>query len=121
MPLYQVLCIAAHYPDYQYIKQLVQQTATHVMHRGGVVRAIVSQGTRTLPQRMQKKGQRNVFHKRGDYWTMHFDTSPRTLQSLNDLMKQDARVLRWTILKLGTNVEDVATKGQQNIGIPDVV
>jgi small subunit ribosomal protein S6 len=54
---------------------------------------------------------------------MRFDTSPRTLQSLNHLMQQDARVLRWTILKLATNVEDVATKGQQDIiqtGIPEV-
>ena len=53
---------------------------------------------------------------------MRFDTSPRTLQSLNHLMQQDARVLRWTILKLATNVEDVATKGRQDIiqaGIPD--
>ena len=37
------------------------------MQRGGVVRTINSMGTLTLPQRMQKKGQRNVFHKRGEY------------------------------------------------------
>ncbi len=43
---------------------------------------------------------------------MQFDTSPRTLPSLNYLMKQDPRVVRWTILKLGTKVEDVTVKGQ---------
>jgi len=119
MPLYQMLCIAAHYPDYRHIKQLVQQTATHVMHAGGVVRGLDSMGTLTLPQRMKKKGQRNIYHKCGNYWTMQFDTSPRTLPSLNYLMKQDPRVVRWTILKLGTKVEDVAAKGEKKIKIND--
>lgn len=41
------------------------------------------------------------------YWTMHFDTSPRTLRSLNSIMRSDPRVIRWTMLKLGEKVEDV--------------
>ena len=44
---------------------------------------------------------------------MHFDTSPRTLQSLNKLMRQDPRVIRWTILNLGSKVQDVAAEGQK--------
>ncbi|KAK2463210.1 hypothetical protein APHAL10511_004865 [Amanita phalloides] len=106
MPLYRLLCIAAHYPEYQHIKQLVQQSATHVMQAGGVVRALDYLGTSTLPQRMNK-------HTRGDYWTMHFDTSPRILQSLNRLMRQDPRVIRWSILKLGSKVDEIATEGQK--------
>lgn len=51
----------------QHIKQLVQQTATHIMHSGGVVRGLNSMGTLTLPERMKKKGQRNVYHKTGKY------------------------------------------------------
>ena len=38
---------------------------------------------------------------------MHFDTSPRTLRSLNSIMRSDPRVIRWTMLKLGEKVEDV--------------
>lgn len=41
------------------------------------------------------------------YWTMHFDTSPRTLRSLNSIMRSDPRVIRWTMLKLGEKVEEV--------------
>jgi small subunit ribosomal protein S6 len=43
------------------------------------------------------------------YWTLHFDTSPRTVHSLNGLMRRDPRVIRWTILKLGEKPEDIAT------------
>lgn len=38
---------------------------------------------------------------------MHFDTSPRTLKSLNAIMRSDPRVIRWTMLKLGERIEDV--------------
>ena len=38
---------------------------------------------------------------------MHFDTSPRTLHSLNSIMRIDPRVIRWTMLKLGEKIEDV--------------
>lgn len=47
------------------------------------------------------------------YWTMHFDTAPRTLLSLNRLMRQDPRVVRWTVLKLGSRPEDIAREGQR--------
>ena len=40
---------------------------------------------------------------------MNFDASPRTLQGLNILMKQDPRVIRWTNIKLGERIEDVVT------------
>lgn len=47
------------------------------------------------------------------YWTMHFDTAPRTLRSLNSIMRRDPRVIRWTVLKLGSKVEDIAKEGQK--------
>ncbi|KAF8637957.1 hypothetical protein AX16_010590 [Volvariella volvacea WC 439] len=108
MPLYQMLCITAHYKEFKHIKELVRQSATHVMNAGGVVRSINSWGTLTLPQRMRRHGH---YHYVGDYWTLHFDTAPRTLQSLNSIMRRDPRVIRWTVLKLGDKVEDVAKEG----------
>src|SRR4051794_17569074 len=47
------------------------------------------------------------------YWTMHFDTSPHTLRSLNGIMRRDPRVLRWTVLKLADKVEDISKQGQK--------
>jgi len=110
MPFYQMVCIAAHYNEYKHIKGLVQQTARHVMNNGGVVRKISSWGTLALPQRMFRHKQ---YHNIGDYWTMDFDVSPLTLRSLNYLMRNDPRVIRWTMLKQGEKVEDIVeTRGK---------
>ncbi|KAJ3844679.1 ribosomal protein S6 [Lentinula raphanica] len=112
MPLYQMLCISTHFGEYKHIKQLVTQTCTHIMNNGGVVRKIDSWGTYALPQRMKRHAGYNSY---GDYWTLHFDTSPRTLQSLNKIMRQDPLVLRWTVLKLGSKAEDLASQGRKAI------
>jgi len=108
--LYEMLCISAHVSKYQHIRELVRQSATHVMNSGGVVRKIDSWGTKTLPQKMKRNG---PLQSVGDYWTLHFDASPRTLRSLNGIMRRDPRVLRWTVLKLADNLEDIAKHGQK--------
>lgn len=47
----------AHNSAFQvHIRELIRQSATHVMNQGGVVRKIESWGTRTLPQRMKRQG-----------------------------------------------------------------
>ncbi|KAF9070644.1 ribosomal protein S6 [Rhodocollybia butyracea] len=112
MPLYQMLCISTHFKEYKQIKQLVTQTCTHIMNNGGVVRKIDSKGLHALPQRMKRQAGIQSY---GDYWMLHFDTSPRTIQSLNKIMRQDPMVLRWTILKLGAKVEDLALEGRKTI------
>ncbi|KAG6886156.1 hypothetical protein C0993_000674 [Termitomyces sp. T159_Od127] len=110
MPFYQMLCIATHVNEYRHIKELVRQTATHVLKEGGVVREIKYLGALSLPQRMRRH---KAVHSVGDYWTLHFDTAPRTLRSLNAIMRRDPRVIRWTVLKLAEKVEDVAEEGQK--------
>jgi small subunit ribosomal protein S6 len=85
MPLYQMICIAAHFPEYvslhvcigkifhelklwqqQHIRSLVQQSATQILQAGGVVRKIESWGTLQLPQRMKKK-RTNAYEYIGEY------------------------------------------------------
>ncbi|KAJ7045611.1 ribosomal protein S6, partial [Mycena alexandri] len=112
MPIYEMVCISAHFPEYKHIQGLVRQSALHILDSGGVVRKINSLGTRSLPQRMRRHGN---YHEIGDYWTMHFDTAPRTLRTLNGLMRQDPRVIRWTVLKLGSRPEDIAREGRRTI------
>ncbi|KAG7098675.1 hypothetical protein E1B28_000589 [Marasmius oreades] len=79
------------------------------MKSGGVVRKIDSWGTLVLPQRMKRH---KTPHRIGDYWTLHFDTSPRTIQSLNKILRQDPLVIRWTVLRCGSKVEDIARQGR---------
>jgi small subunit ribosomal protein S6 len=82
MPFYQVLCIAAHNPEYvrgkpfepfsrlslrapqRQIKSLVRLAATHLLNKGAVVRGIQYWGTETLPQRMRSHG---TNHEHGEY------------------------------------------------------
>lgn len=49
--------------DQKHIKDLVHQTAMHVMNNGGVVRRIYSLGTLSLPQRMHRHKQ---YHQIGE-------------------------------------------------------
>ncbi|PPQ79961.1 hypothetical protein CVT25_003033 [Psilocybe cyanescens] len=108
MPLYEMLCITTHVTTYKHIRELVGQAAMHIMNNGGVVRNINSWGTKSLPQKMKRHGPSQAL---GDYWTLHFDTSPRTLRSLNGIMRSDPRVLRWTVLKLADRIEELSDKG----------
>jgi len=125
MPLYELLCISRHVKDYKNIKDLVTDCAKHVMNAGGVVRSIESWGTRQLPQRLHRHQQ---WHIMGDYWTMHFDTNPRVLHTMNKRLKVDPMVLRWTMTKLGEKPEETLKAGEKTIDyikvqtlIPDVV
>lgn len=49
-----------------HIRGLVQQSATHIMRAGGVVRKIESWGTMQLPQRMKKK-RTSAYEQIGEY------------------------------------------------------
>lgn len=112
MPFYRMMCIAAHYPEYKHIKDLVSQSAMHVLDNGGVVRGFRYWGTRTLPQRMRRQKQ---YFNYGDYWFMHFDASPKTLKGLHTLLRKDPRVIRWTMIKEGEKIEDVVELKEQTI------
>ncbi|KZT44210.1 hypothetical protein SISSUDRAFT_1039495 [Sistotremastrum suecicum HHB10207 ss-3] len=116
MPLYQLLCLTAHYAEYNFIRDLVRSTAMHVMDRGGVVRDLDYWGPRALPQRMRRHG---AWHNVSDYWTMHFDASPATLKSLNTTLRADPRVVRWSMIKLGHRPEDIQTFEEMTIKRPD--
>ncbi|CAE6444631.1 unnamed protein product [Rhizoctonia solani] len=112
MPFYELLCISSHFKDYKHIKELVTVTAQHVMNHGGVVRNITSMGTKVLPQRMRSHQQ---WHTTGDYWTMHFDTSPKVMQALGARMRQDPRVIRVNTIKLGEKLEDIVKTQEKTV------
>jgi small subunit ribosomal protein S6 len=116
----------------RHIKELVTTCATHVLDNGGVVRSLNNWGTRVLPSRMNRHQQWHTmgefvarFHLYSNlkltscwvcsYWTMHFDTSPRVLHALNRRLRQDPRVIRCTMTKLGEKIEDIAEPKEQSI------
>ncbi|TFL04328.1 hypothetical protein BDV98DRAFT_562059 [Pterulicium gracile] len=109
MTFYKMVCIAVHYPQFTHVKELVRQASVQVMQSGGVVRDIQSWGTLVLPQRMKRLGGKDQpYHAIGDYWTLSFAASPQNLKGLNNIMRRDPRVLRWTVLKEASTLEKMA-------------
>lgn len=41
---------------------------------------------------------------------MHFDTSPPVLKSLNDRLRADPRVVKWTAMKLGERLDQITPR-----------
>lgn len=119
-----------------HIKSLVRTTAKHVLQNGGAVRSLKYTGTRTLPNRMRRHQQWHTmgesvpktpllnfgwpmltsFLKLCSYWTMHYDASPKLMNSLISQLRQDPRVIRWTTLKRGEAIKDVAGFRERTVG-----
>lgn len=143
MPLYEMLCITTHVSTYArlysrdtsvYTNRLTEphpgtrppiRNARHGQRRCRTRYQLVgnpnsaSKNETTRPKAVRRRvrtslglifSQLTVLHS---YWTLYFDASPRTLRSLNGIMRRDPRVLRWTVLKLADKLEDLARKGEQ--------
>lgn len=41
---------------------------------------------------------------------MHFDTNPPVLKTLNDRLRADPRVVKWTAMKLGDRLDQITPK-----------
>jgi small subunit ribosomal protein S6 len=46
---------------------------------------------------------------------MHFDASPEKQKGLSKLLRNDPRIIRATVLKMGERIEDVAWKHPKTI------
>ncbi|GAA5915296.1 hypothetical protein JCM5296_000541 [Sporobolomyces johnsonii] len=116
MPLYELVCIASHSTQLAPLRSLTQSAASLIHHNGGVVRSLDHWGTRNLPAKA-KVGKRRGGGGGGDasaggswvgdYWTMRFDANPPTLKALNDRLRLDPLVLRWTTLKVGATLPEI--------------
>ncbi|GHJ89289.1 hypothetical protein NliqN6_5691 [Naganishia liquefaciens] len=103
MPLYELVCIAAHNPSTNKdLYSLVHNVASTVLRTGGVVRDIKNMGVRKLPQRMRRHQQ---YYTVGDHFSMTFDTSPPVLARLNETLRSDPGIIRWTMLKKGSTMQ----------------
>ncbi|KAJ8295249.1 30S ribosomal protein S6 [Rhodotorula toruloides] len=118
MPLYELVCITKHHLTLTPIHSLMRTTTQLITQNGGVVRNLDFWGTRNLPQRM-KVGRRRGGGGEGegefvgDYWTLRFDASPPLVTALNARLRLNPSVLRWTALRLGSKLEQVAGMGEE--------
>lgn len=105
MVLYQLICLTAHYREYQHIRELVRKTALQVLDNGGVVRRIHFIGTNTLPYKRVIDGHA---HYVADFWQMNFDASPQLMRNVDRTLSKDPRVLRTGMIRLGSRIQDMA-------------
>ncbi|GAA5989684.1 hypothetical protein JCM11641_007279 [Rhodosporidiobolus odoratus] len=125
MPLYELVCIAKHHNTLAPLQTLLRSTTSLLASSNGVVRTVDHWGTRNLPSQMRvgKRrgggggGEGNAGGEWvGDYFSLTFDCSPPTLAALNQRMRLDPSVLRWTTLKLGSTLAEV-TKVREQTGV----
>ncbi|KAG0224281.1 hypothetical protein BGW42_005212 [Actinomortierella wolfii] len=104
MVFYELFCISRSRLVEANIKDLVKQTSLTVMNKGGVVRALKPWGDKQLPYRIRKHQE---YHNEGFHWVMQFDANPTVVAELNKKLNVDPRVLRHTVIKLGSKLENV--------------
>ncbi|BGP13550.1 hypothetical protein JCM10213_004199 [Rhodosporidiobolus nylandii] len=125
MPLYELVCIAKHHNTLAPLHSLLRSTTSLVHQSHGVVRTVDHWGTRNLPSKMRVGKRRGgggggegggSGEWVGDYFSLTFDCSPPTLAALNNRLRLDPSVLRWTTLKLGATLEQV-TRAREEQGV----
>ncbi|ODN78807.1 ribosomal protein S6 [Cryptococcus amylolentus CBS 6039] len=123
MPLYELFCIAVHNPVSSVnLRGIVNTVSTQVHQSGGVVRDLKNMGLNlTLPQRIRRMRQ---YYTKGDHFTMAFDTSPIVLKRINETLRSDPSIIKWTVLKRAQKVKDLAAPRNpsiefQEIGVAD--
>ncbi|RKO92792.1 30S ribosomal protein S6, partial [Blyttiomyces helicus] len=103
MPLYELVCIArASANSNQDLRRLLKISALHVMNGGGVVRSFEANPLSPLPYRMRKHQE---IYDKGITWFMRFDASPHLAQSLLKSLDFDERVIRSTVIKVGSDLK----------------
>ena len=61
-----------------------------------------------LPKRITKH---QANHERAHYFVMKFDSNAGTQQELRSMLGLDPRMVKFSVVKLGSGLREVATKG----------
>ena len=117
MPLYELLviarCVAPLHSfnramvgsDQDLHKKILRTCALHILDSNGVVREFTNIGKKRLPYRMKRHQE---IHDRGNYYSMLFDSSPSTMESLRKTLDLHTDVIRHTVIKTGDSLSGVS-------------
>ncbi|ORZ39271.1 hypothetical protein BCR44DRAFT_37849 [Catenaria anguillulae PL171] len=117
MPLYELVAISR--KSDAITRPLLKQLALSVIHRGGVVRSLNNLRAGALPYRIKAHQE---YHTEGQYFTMVFDAAPTEIPTLTRQLQLDSRVIRATVVKVGTTLEQTSGLPQSYldaIGFPN--
>ncbi|OCK74726.1 37S ribosomal protein Mrp17 [Lepidopterella palustris CBS 459.81] len=86
------------------VKEIAKTAGSIVLNSGGVVRGYTNWGTFLLPKPARKL---QSVHHTGHHFIMRFDSSAKTQHALKRTMGLDPRMIRYSIVKLGSKLEDI--------------
>jgi len=104
--LYELITVARPGPIRE-VKEVCRTAGSLILQRGGVIRGITNWGVFHLPNPTRgKKGK--TTHHAGHYFIMRFDSDARTQHGLRRTLALEPRLLRYSVVKLGQKLGDIA-------------
>ncbi|EDU48861.1 RpsF Ribosomal protein S6 [Pyrenophora tritici-repentis] len=86
------------------VKEIAKTAGKIVLDQQGVVRGVSNWGTFLLPKPAKKL---QSTHHYGHHFIMRFDASARAQHALRRTMSLDPRLIRYSIVKMGTKFEEI--------------
>jgi ribosomal protein S6 len=88
----------------------MKDMSLEVVKNGGIVRGVQNHGIRQLPHRFKAKfpdKAGNRYFEHGRFVSMYYDTSPKTMREVENILRKDDHVLRQTHLRLKNKMDYV--------------
>ncbi|KAK8154343.1 ribosomal protein S6 [Phyllosticta citrichinensis] len=87
------------------VKEIAKSAGTIILNAGGVVRGVTNWGVFQLPRPTRKH---QMTHSSGHHFILRFDASSHAQHQLRRTMSLDPRLIRYTMVKLGDSLADIA-------------
>lgn len=88
--------------------RIARTAGNQVLSAGGVVRGLTNWGTFLLPKPARKQG---ALYHNGHYFIMRFDSSAKTQHAVKRTLGLDPRMIRYSMVKVGTKLDEVRDVG----------
>jgi len=103
MVYYECVLTAKHTTHFYTLTNLVKEVALKVVEGGGIVRGVENHGIRSLPHRFKAKHpdrEGNRYYEKGRFFSIYYDSNPKTMQNVERVLSKHEEVLRQTHLKV---------------------
>lgn len=96
MPLYELFCLSASRLSQAGLKEIMKKTGRIILSHNGVITDVKSFGEKKLAYCIRRPGER---HSTALLWQVTFASGPETVGDIEQGLRLDEDVIRWTVLK----------------------
>jgi small subunit ribosomal protein S6 len=93
------------------LHSICRTTGNLILSSGGVVRGITNWGVFRLPKPTKGLTRGGTRANAGHYFIVRFDSNAATQAEVKRILKLEPRMLRFSVVKLGTSLEDISKHG----------